>query len=218
MGSLRERVRTGIPFSTDVYEYVGARRRMIRSRRQAAELARSGRPLWLDLGGAGPGRGGWVCVDMTRECDLFWDLRLGLPFPDGRVARIYSSHLFEHLSFREGQALMDECLRVLEPGGSFSICVPDAELYIDGYLGRRELPEEYFGWDPAFNRTTRIDALNYIAYMAGEHRYMFDRENLVHILRAKGFAGVVERAFDPETDLAERAYESIYAIGYKPEA
>jgi hypothetical protein len=83
-------------------------------------------------------------------------------------------------------------------------------------MGTRELPQDFFAWDPAYNGTTRIDALNYIAYMAGEHKYLFDRENLLHILNAAGFDHVAPREFDPETDLAERDYESLYAIGFKP--
>ncbi|MDQ5975336.1 MAG: hypothetical protein QG661_2545 [Actinomycetota bacterium] len=217
LGSLRQRVRTSVPFSTDVYEFVDARRRMAASRRRIAALVSSPRELWLDLGGGSAGSGGWLTVDMTRECDIFWDLRLGLPFPDGRVSRVYSSHFFEHLSFREGQAMLAECLRVLRPGGSFSICVPNAELYIDGYLGRRELPDEWFGWEPAYNQTTRIDALNYIAYMGGEHKYMFDQENLLHILRTSGFVDVAARSFDPQVDMAERDHESIYAIAIRPD-
>jgi predicted SAM-dependent methyltransferase len=218
LGNLRERVRTAVPFSTDVYEYVDARRRMVASRRRVSALLGSGRELWLDLGGGSAGANGWLTVDMTRECDIFWDLRLGLPFPDGSVSRVYSSHFFEHLSFREGQAMLAECLRVLRPGGSFSICVPNAQLFVDGYVGARELPDELFGWEPAYNRTTSIDALNYIAYMGGEHKYMFDQENLLHILRTSGFDDVAARGFDPAVDMLERDHESIYASAVKPPA
>jgi predicted SAM-dependent methyltransferase len=124
--------------------------------------------------------------------------------------------MFEHLTYQEGQVLLDECMRTLMPGGSISIAVPNARIYVESYLGLRELDDEYFGWEPAYNRTTRIDALNYVAHMAGEHKYMFDQENLLHLLNAKGFINVCARPFDPETDMQERDYESIYAIGYKP--
>ena len=89
-------------------------------------------------------------------------------------------------------------------------------MYIAGYNGEREIPSDYYGWKPAYNNTTRIDALNYVAYMDGEHKYMFDQENLLHILKAKGFERVEQRTFDPLTDMQERDFESIYAIGYKP--
>jgi predicted SAM-dependent methyltransferase len=215
--TIRAKVRTGIPFSTEVYEYTDSRIKLRRSRRNLHELIASGRELLLDIGGGyRSGTNGWLTVDMSNECDIYWDLRLGMPFPNNSVAKIYSSHLFEHLTYAEGQKLMDECLRVLKPGGSFSIVVPNAQMYIEWYTGTREVPPGAFGWLPGYNQTTGIDALNYVAYMAGEHKYMFDQENLLHILQAKGFENVVKREFDPETDMAERDFESIYAIGYKP--
>lgn len=216
--SIRAKVRTGIPFSTEVYEYTDSRIKLRRSRRNLHELIASGRELLLDIGGGyRSGTNGWLTVDMSNECDIYWDLRLGMPFPNNSVAKIYSSHLFEHLTYAEGQKLMDECLRVLKPGGSFSIVVPNAQMYIEWYTGAREVPSDAFGRLPGYNQTTGIDALNYVAYMAGEHKYMFDQENLLHILRAKGFDNVAKRDFDPEIDMAERDFESIYAIGHKPQ-
>ncbi|MCF8526184.1 MAG: hypothetical protein K9G24_01740 [Candidatus Nanopelagicales bacterium] len=129
---------------------------------------------------------------------------------------MYSSHLFEHLTYEQGQVLLAEIMRVLKDGGTFSIVVPNARMYIEAYLGQTELPASYFGWKPAFNATTSIDAVNYIAYMAGEHQYMFDQENLLHILRAAGLDEVRPRTFDAATDLEERDHESIYAIGTRP--
>lgn len=216
MSSLRTTIRTKVPFSTPIYEDVDRRRRMARSRRRLAELG-SRDPLKIDLGGGyRAGTNGWITIDVSHECDLYWDLRYGIPFGDGTVDKVYSSHLFEHLPYGDGQKLLAEALRVLKPGGTFSIVVPNARLYVEHYMGIRELPPEFFGWTPALNSTTRIDALNYVAYMAGEHKYLFDQENLLHILSAVGFENVGAREFDPETDLAERDYESLYAIGFKP--
>ena len=216
MSSLRSTIRAKVPFSTAIYEDVDRRRRMSRSRKQLPAIAARS-PLKLDLGGGyRRGTNGWITVDVSHECDLYWDLRYGIPFADGSVDALYSSHLFEHLAYEDGQALLRESLRVLKPGGSFSIVVPNARLYVDHYTGATELPAEFFGWEPAYNNTTRIDALNYVAYMAGEHKYLFDQENLLHILSAAGFERVSDRAFDPETDMPERDYESLYAIGFKP--
>jgi predicted SAM-dependent methyltransferase len=111
---------------------------------------------------------GWVTIDITKNCDVFWDLRKGLPFPDQSITKIYSSHFFEHLSFKESQQLLDECRRVLVPGGTFSICVPNARLYIEAYLKSDSLVEKrFFEYKPAYNNTTRIDYVNYTAYMDG---------------------------------------------------
>jgi len=216
VSSLRSTIREKIPFSTTIYEDVDRRRRMARSRKRLSEFAARS-PLKIDLGGGyRPGTNGWITIDVSHECDLYWDLRYGIPFADSTVDKVYSSHLFEHLAYADGQALLAEALRVLKPGGSFSIVVPDAHMYVEHYLGTRELPDDYFGWKSAWNSTTRIDALNYVAYMAGEHKHLFDQESLLHILRSSGLEQVRDRAFDPETDLAERDYESLYAIGFKP--
>jgi hypothetical protein len=51
--------------------------------------------------------------------------------------------------------------------------------------------------------------------MDGHHKYMFDEENLLHILQAKGFKNVRLRDFDPELDIKERDFESIYAEAEK---
>lgn len=216
MSSVRETIRKSVPFSTDVYEFATSKWKMRPTKSHVKRLIDAKREIKLDIGGADPGKNGWLSVDMTDQCDLYWDLRLGIPFPNESVDHIYSSHLFEHLTYKEGQALLKESLRVLKPGGTFSICVPNARIYIEGYLGIREVPAEFFGWHDAFNNTTSIDAINYVAYMAGEHKYMFDIENLLHILNSAGFTSVTERNMDPSVDRPERDYESLYAIGRKP--
>jgi len=210
-------VMRAIPGATSAYEFGDRQRRRLAARSTLKQLKASGRELWLDIGGGDRhGSGGWTTVDLVTGCDLYWDLRDGLPFADNSVARVYSSHLFEHLEFRDGQALMSECLRALRPGGSFSICVPNAAMYIRSYTDGSPLPDDYFGWRAAFNTTTPIDAVNYIAYMDGHHKYMFDRENLVRRLELAGLADVHLREFDASIDMAERDYESIYAEGIKP--
>jgi hypothetical protein len=102
------------------------------------------------------------------------------------------------------------------PDGKFSICVPNARIYIDAYVKGNSLDAAtFFGYEAAYNYTTRIDYVNYTAYMGGEHKYMFDEENIVFILKSKGFRNVRLRDFDPSVDLQERDFESIYAEAEK---
>jgi len=216
VSGVRERIRTAIPFSTDIYEWQQHVRRRAAAKRSLYELINAKRPLRLELGAGGkPGTNGWLTIDTEHGCDLYWDLREPLPFPDGSVQQIYSSHLWEHLPYRDGQRLLQECVRLLAPGGSFSICVPNGRLYIEAYINGETLPSDYFGWEPAYNNTSAIDAVNYVAYMDGEHRYLFDQENLEQRLRIAGLVQVRARHFDPELDSRERDFESIYAIGFK---
>ncbi len=166
--------------------------------------------------GKRPGGDGWVRLDMVWQCDVYWDLRRGLPFPDNSVKRIYSSHFFEHLSFNQGQTMLRECLRVLVAGGSISVCVPSARHYLEAYCLGKQLDDEVFiQWKPAWNHTTKIDWANYTAYMDGDHQYMFDEENLLAVLTRAGFKNARRREFDPSLDREERDYESIYALAEK---
>lgn len=216
MASLRESIRRVAPGSTSVYEWVQGHKKIRPTASRIKKLLNSPEPIKLDIGGGGPGQHGYTSVDITDHCDLYWDLRKGIPFPDASVDAIYSSHLLEHLTFSQCQSLLRDCLRVLKKNAPISIAVPDARIYIESYLAIREVPAEFFAWKPAMNSTTAIDSVNYIAYMAGEHQYMFDRENLCHVLELSGFVNVLERDFDPYLDAQERAYESIYAVGFKP--
>jgi predicted SAM-dependent methyltransferase len=214
-GLLRDSIRR-IPLTVDVYELVVSHRHQRPTAGKVQRLLASGHPIKIDLGGADAGHGGWSTIDVTDTCDLYWDLRRGIPFPDASVDAVYSSHFFEHLSFDQGQEMLRECMRVLRPGGSFSICVPNARIYLEAYLGLRDVPESFFQWAPAYHRTTAIDAANYVAYMAGEHKYMFDEENLLYLLRSAGFTNVRPRPMDPALDRPERDFESIYAEAVKP--
>lgn len=186
------------------------------SRRIVNRSLNKGCDINLELGaGNKKGCNGWITIDMSKKCDIYWDLRNGIPFPDESVSKIYSSHFFEHLTFKEGQKFLDECIRVLVPKGIFSICVPNAKIYIEAYFDSSQDTSRLFGYKPAYNNTTKIDFINYTAYMDGHHKYMFDEENLIYILKAKGLKNVRLREFDPNLDLKVRDYESIYAVGEK---
>lgn len=81
---------------------------------------------------------GWRTVDMysqRRSVDLVVDLQSPstLPFADRSIPLVFSSHLLEHLTDAAGHALLNECYRVLEPGGVLRLCVPDAQAAIAAF-------------------------------------------------------------------------------------
>ena len=65
------------------------------------------------------------------------------------------------------------------------------------------------------NTKSLIDQINYIAYMNGEHKYLFDSQNLVNIFKIAGFSEVKLTNFDPEIDPFDRKAESIYCEARK---
>ncbi len=204
----------------------GDERRLRGTQRAVRRMVAGGEKLRVEVGGgARKGENGWLILDMSPGCDFYWDLRRRLPFPDGSVEKIYSSHFLEHLTFRQGQQHLKECLRVLEPGGTISVCVPSARPYLEAYCSGK--PLDYQTWikhEPAWNDTSAIDVVNYIAYMDevnfivlkhAAHQYMFDEANLVKVLDKAGFKNTRLREFDASLDFEWRDYESIYAVAEK---
>jgi predicted SAM-dependent methyltransferase len=183
--------------------------------KKAKEIIHKSQPIFLEIG-SGPKQGtkGWTTLDVCVDCDIYWDLLLPLPFPDNSVTQIYSSHVLEHFYFPDLMKLLSECYRILQSDGVLSICVPNASLYIKGYLSAEKFEPKNI-YEPAYFSNTKIDYVNYIAYMGGEHRYMFDEENLLAVLKKSGFKEVRRRNFEAELDMEERDWESIYAEGKK---
>jgi len=58
------------------------------------------------------------------HCDWYGNLERGLPLLDDRVGKIHSNQFLEHISRRRLIFFMNECWRVLVPGGTMETCVP----------------------------------------------------------------------------------------------
>ncbi len=168
-------------------------------------------PIKLELGAGNRKMEGWTSVDLHGNCSLSLDLTKPIPFPDNSVSMIYSSHLLEHFEYSELIKLLAECLRILKPGSSFSACIPNARIYLNAYHDAKSFaPAIYCRYEPAYNFNSPIDYVNYMAYMAGHHKYMFDEENIVAILNKAGFRSAKLRAIDKSLDLEDRDFQSIY--------
>ncbi len=173
----------------------------------------------LELGsGERKGTNGWTTID-NKSSDINWDLRRGIPLPDNCVDKIYSSHLLEHIPYNELIAFLSECHRVMKVNGEFSVCVPNFRLYINSYIEGENFKDKSLWHQPGLiNTGSAIDQLNYMMYMDGQHKYMFDEENLINTLYLSGFKDVSLRDFDHTLDLKERDFESIYAVAFKKDS
>ncbi len=63
----------------------------------------------------------------------YLDITRRLPFADGSVEAVFSSHVFEHLFADEVERLTRELHRVLQPGGICRVVVPDLEKIVAMY-------------------------------------------------------------------------------------
>lgn len=106
----------------------------IESRLQTLEASRS--PVMLNLGCGVRFCDSWLNLDGNSNGTsvLQWDLRNGIPLPDGCVDVIYHSHLLEHLDCEDASNFMGECSRVLRAGGTIRVVVPDLEVIAKLYL------------------------------------------------------------------------------------
>lgn len=184
--------------------------------RRAQQLARKRKPVRLHLACGVEYKEGWINIDLVRpggKLDLVWDLRWGLPFEDDSVDAIFSEHLLEHLSWRDGLELLRKCEAALRPGGTLRFGVPDLGRYVASYFGRDSLIETFRP-----GRPTRAMALNEI-YYGYRHRYMYDDETLKAFLEAVGFGDIQTSTFRSgvlgEADTEKRAAETLYVEAVK---
>jgi len=79
---------------------------------------------------------GWENIDFASVDPrvLSHNLLKGIPHPDSCLDVVYHSHVLEHFTADDGCALINECYRVLKPGGILRVVVPDLEQMARVYL------------------------------------------------------------------------------------
>lgn len=159
-------------------------------------------------------RHNFVTIDIGNGADLYWDFLKPIPIADNLVNVIYSSHFLEHFYWDDLVKLLKEIYRILRPGGFFYICVPDARLFIDAYIKNKSL-EIIGNNNPYYHYYSPLSYVNYIAYMGKAHKYMFDKEEMISMLKSIGFAIVKERDFEQNMDLEIRNKQSLYVLAIK---
>jgi predicted SAM-dependent methyltransferase len=119
---------------------------------------------------------GWVNLDYTFETtkskrnwdnidikhNLMW--ARPLPLPDNRFRGVYTEHALEHLTESAVGYTVKEVFRILQPGGTFRIAVPDAQRFWDIVTGIDRVAEEFPSvWRPKYQINTKeqvfLDAL-----------------------------------------------------------
>lgn len=84
---------------------------------------------------------GWINIDVQevlpdRVPDIVCDFtKEPLPFNDNQVELIVAEHCIEHVGCGEATPMLNECWRVLEPGGSLIITTPDMKSLAGRWLG-----------------------------------------------------------------------------------
>jgi predicted SAM-dependent methyltransferase len=153
------------------------------------------------------------------------DVSKGLPYHDGSVSFVYSSHMIEHMPRWQGLALVREIRRVLRSGGCLRFATPDLRAIVDGYIGgQRRLPTPADGFMKDIGTyvqrpANRLSVASQRLFTA-PHQWLYDAESLTALFEEGGLIRVAARAFRdselPDLALLEEREHSLFVEGCKP--
>jgi predicted SAM-dependent methyltransferase len=200
---------------------------------------RNNQNLKLHLGCGDNVKEGFINIDLTKKADLQLDLRENLPFSDNSCLLIYSEHFLEHLVYPDEVTLfLNECHRILKPGGMFSVGVPDTEWIMLAYAEQifphcfpypiqnkfhAEWGNRYSAWLEWCDKNkwhapwckTKMEHINYHFRNGVEHHFAYDFETLKHILHLVGFREIKQRDYNAELDSISRKIGTLYVDAMK---
>ncbi len=108
----------------------------LRNRSYQARSERLAGRRYLDVGCGFHTNPGFINLnyDWNRGVDLCWDVSKGFPLEDATLDGIFTEHCLEHLPLSVTDDVLAEFRRMLRPGGTVRVIVPDGELYLSRYI------------------------------------------------------------------------------------
>ncbi len=207
----RGRLRTG-QGGTDVIRRL---RREIRRKRAAlfrgsaiASYLESHRVRKLHIGAGHNHLPGWLNTDRDPNSGaVYLDAAEPFPFEDATFDYVYSEHLIEHLPYEAGLFTLEECRRILKPGGRIRIATPDMERIVSlQYAPPGGVEERYARWltesyfPEAAGRRWAVYAINQV-FRGWGHRFLYDQHTLQAVLEKVGFTAIRPRSFGQSDDV-----------------
>lgn len=170
--------------------------------------------------GCGPHRlEGWLNTDLNPFHSLVLvDAGRRLPFDANAFDCIFTEHLIEHLEFRKGTQLLQECYRILKAGGKIRIATPNLQFLMDLYLpDKSELQKQYIRdgmarYFPHLEMPFEAVVINHF-FRAWGHQFIYDFKTLEAEMKRAGFTGIqqeeVGESHDPRLQNLERHGQKI---------
>ena len=154
----------------------------------------------IEVGAGRRVRPGYLRVDIRDLPDLYARAPAdNLPFEDASVTEVYSRHVLEHFGLREAVDVLLEWRRVLEPGGTVYIIVPNLIWHLhqvvsgshDSFYSKTSgKNDRYWGMGSIFG--WQQDAHDY-------HKFGYWPELLTDLLLACGFDAPQDLTNSPES-------------------
>jgi predicted SAM-dependent methyltransferase len=174
----------------------------------------------LNWGCGGEARAGWINSDRAAGpgVDPVADIRDGLPIESGTIDYAVGVHSLQKLAFPELVPALVELLRVLRPGGTLRLVVPDLDAGIRAYTERDD--GFLVGPDQIRSRGGR-----FIARMleGGKARTLFTFDFIEELLLEAGFvdvtrcrSGETASRFQEIVELDSHERESMFVEATRP--
>ncbi|MGA2802459.1 MAG: methyltransferase domain-containing protein [Verrucomicrobiota bacterium] len=158
---------------------------------------------------------GWLNTDCSLffRAECFLDVTRPFPFEDKVFNYVFTEHLIEHLTYPEGVAMLQECHRVLKPGGSIRVTCPDLRILVGLYA------TEKTGAQKQFIKTMVDNSLPHIRIYKESfvinnsirnwgHKFIYDQETLTAAMESVGFTEVTRFNLCESNDLNLQGLES----------
>jgi predicted SAM-dependent methyltransferase len=164
---------------------------------------------------------GWINSDIKDDpgVDVVCDILGRLPLDDESIDYAVSIHALPELPYPQLVPVLEELRRVLKPGGTLRLCLPDLERGIRAYQAG---DADYFkvGEDEVESLGGRF-IVQMLWY--GYSRTLFTTDFVIELLRKAGFEDVVACSYESTAsrfadivELDNREDESLFVEGTKP--
>ena len=128
-------------------------------------------------------------IAFCRDNKIRWaDATRHIPLQNNSVAVIYSSHMLEHLDRGEARSFLKEAKRILQPGGTIRLSVPDLAKAVGNYISNKDADEfmrSMLVCQP--NAKSILSRLRLAIVGNRHHLWMYDKQSLSKLLEECGF-------------------------------
>ncbi len=140
---------------------------------------------------------GWLNTDQVPSKNtIFLNVKKPFPFEDGVFHYMFCEHLIEHLSYSEGEFMLQECFRSLKPGGKIRIATPDLRFLIELYNAEKnETQKQYIAWAAGLFLSDIKDPTDTFVinnfFRSWGHKFIYDFKTLSNSLSRAGFVKII---------------------------